>query len=73
MFSLFIRGSVFTLVTLLIAGKALAGAYEVELYEQNGTTLSGSCIDGTQFELTWTDDANPIKSDIDELVAWDIC
>lgn len=49
-----------------MAGAALAGPHEVESYEQSGITLSGSCIDGTQFELTCTDEANPIECDLSE-------
>ena len=73
-----IRTSVVVTVTsavalMMSAGMAVAGPYEVSSCEQEGSSLSGSCIDGTQFELTCTDGANAIECDLDEQTAWDIC
>jgi len=61
------------IIMTLTASIAMAGPHEVQSCEQDGTSLSGSCIDGSEFDLTCTDGVAPVDCDLSEETAWNIC
>ena len=62
-----------TFAIIGLGSSAFAGPHEVSTCEQDGSTLSGTCIDGSSFSLTCTDETDPVECDLDEVTAWDIC
>ncbi len=61
------------LATLLSGGIAIAAQNEAISCNQDGSTLSGKCSDGSRFSLTCTDGDEEVQCDHSDELAWSLC
>lgn len=61
------------LAVLFFSGTAAAVPNEATSCNQEGSTLSGKCSDGSNFSLTCTDGENDIECDYSDETAWSLC
>jgi hypothetical protein len=62
-----------SMIIMGVSTTAWAETHNAVSCDQEGSTLSGACDNGSDFSLVCTDGNDPIDCDLSEETAWDIC